>query len=135
MRALTHITVYGLPHCDTVKRTRAWLVSQSLAHRCVDFRPAGVPADRLDAWLATCSWQAVLNRRGTTWRKLDAATQAGVVDAASVRACVRACGDAGAAQCCQAPSSAVNRPMVEWADGAVAVGFDAQAWAQRQGHR
>lgn len=133
MRALTHITVYGLSHRDTVKRARAWLVSQSLVHRFVDFRPTGVPADRLHAWLAACSWQAVLNRRGTTWRKVDAATQAGVVDAASARAVMLA--QPSAVKRRQTPSSAVKRPMVEWADGAVAVGFDAQAWAQRQGHR
>ena len=75
----------------------------------------------------------MLNRRGTTWRKLDAATQAGVVDAASARAVMLA--QPSAVKRRQAPSSAVNRPMVEWADGAVAVGFDALAWAQRQGHR
>ena len=104
---MTPITVYGLPHRETVKRARAWLVSQSLVHRCVDFRAAGVPADRLDAWLVTCSWQAVLNRRGTTWRKVDAATQAGVVDAASARAVMVA--QPSAVKRRQAPHGRVGR--------------------------
>lgn len=113
------ITLYGIPNCDTVKRARAWLTGQGVAHRFHDFKKAGVPAERLAIWLPTAGWEALLNRRGTTWRALDAATQAGVVDAATAAALM------------QAQPSVIKRPVVEWPEGRVSVGFDAEDWARR----
>ena len=80
------ITLYGIPNCDTVKRARAWLAEHGATVVFHDFKKAGVPADPLDRWLQSAGWQRLLNRQGTTWRKLDAATQAAVVDAPSARA-------------------------------------------------
>ncbi len=111
------ITLYGIPNCDTVKRARAWLAAQGTVHRFHDFKKAGLPADRLAAWVAALGWQTLLNRRGTRWRQLDAAAQAGVVDAASASALM------------QAHSSLVKRPVVEWTDGRITAGFDPDAWA------
>jgi hypothetical protein len=71
------IIVYGISNCDTVKKARAWLTAQGLAHDFHDFKKLGVPADRLPAWESAVSWQKLLNRQGTTWRKLDPAVQAG----------------------------------------------------------
>src|SRR6195952_1104627 len=78
-------TLYGIPNCDTVKRARDWLTTHGVAHAFHDFKKAGVPVDRLAAWVAAAGWERVLNRKGTTWRKLDPARQA-------------LGGDAGAAQ-------------------------------------
>ena len=75
-----------------------------------------MPPARLDAWLAAVGWQRLLNRRGTTWRKLDEATRAGVVDAPSARAVMLA------------EPSVIKRPVVEWASGSVTVGFDPAEW-------
>lgn len=116
---MTEITLYGIPNCDTVRRARAWLDARGLAHHFHDFKKAGVPLDRLDAWLAACGWQQVLNRRGTAWRRLAAGTQAGVVDAASARAVMLA------------QPSVIKRPVVEWAGGEISVGLDMQAWSAR----
>jgi arsenate reductase-like glutaredoxin family protein len=66
-------------------------------------------------------WETLVNRKGTMWRKLDAAAQAAVVDAASARALVLA------------QASIIKRPVVEWADGSVTVGFKPEAFAQRCG--
>jgi len=115
------ITLYGIPNCDTVKRARAWLTEQGLAHQFHDFKEAGVPPDRLDAWLAGPGWQTLLNRQGTTWRKLDAATQAAVVDAASARALLIA------------HSSLIKRPVADWPDDSSTVGFDSLQVKARQG--
>lgn len=112
------ITIYGIPNCDTVKRARAWLTDHALEHRFHDFRKDGVPAARLDAWLAAAGWERLVNRQGTTWRKLDDAAKAAVVDAATARTLLLA------------QSSVIKRPVVEWADGRISVGFDAAAWAQ-----
>jgi arsenate reductase (glutaredoxin) len=112
------ITLYGIPHCDTVKKARAWLTEHGVEHRFHDFKKQGVPADRLEAWLQSAGWEKLLNRRGPTWRKLPPEVQAGVIDAASARAVMLA------------HSSVIKRPVVEWSDG-LTVGFDAEDWARR----
>ena len=119
MGATTETVVYGIPNCDTVKRARAWLVSQRVVHRFHDFKKAGVPTDGLDDWLAACGWERLLNRRGTTWRQLDAGTQATVIDAATARAVMLA------------NASVIRRPVVVWADGSITVGFEAGAWGDK----
>lgn len=112
------IKVYGIPNCDTVKKARAWLTEQGVAHEFHDFKKLGVPEDRLDAWLAAVGWEKLLNRKGTTWRQLAPEVQAGVTDAASAKPVMIA------------HSSVIKRPVVEWAD-AITVGFDAADWAGR----
>ena len=113
--------LYGIPNCDTVKKARDWLAQQGVAHEFHDFKKAGVPADHLARWVAAAGWERVLNRKGTMWRKLDAATQASVVDAASAQAVMAR------------ESSTIKRPVVEWDDGRVTVGFDAADWQTRLG--
>jgi Spx/MgsR family transcriptional regulator len=112
-------TLYGIPNCDTVKRARDWLATHGVAHDFHDFKKAGVPADHLQAWVDAAGWERVLNRKGTTWRKLDPALQASVVDATSAQALMRE------------QASVIKRPVVEWADGRITVGFDADDWASR----
>lgn len=117
MRAM--ITVFGIPNCDTVKKARAWLTEHGVEHRFHDFKKQGVPEDALDEWLASAGWGTVINRKGTTWRQLDEATRASVVNAASARAVALA------------HPSVIKRPVVEWSDGAITVGFNATDWQQR----
>ncbi len=112
-------TVYGISNCDTVKRARAWLVDHGRAADFHDFRKAGVPGDALDAWIGVLGWERLLNRQGTTWRKLDDAAKAAVADAASARALMLR------------QPSVIRRPVVRWPDGSVTVGFDAEDWARR----
>jgi len=111
--------LYGIPNCDTVKRARDWLSRHGVAFEFHDFKKSGVPHDRLAAWVAAAGWERVLNRKGTTWRKLDPATQSSVVDAASAQALMRE------------QASVIKRPVVEWGDGRITVGFDEADWAQR----
>jgi len=80
------VQVYGIPNCDTVKKARSWLTEHGIAFEFHDFKKQGVPPAALDHWLQTLGWESVLNRKGTTWRKLDADTQAAVQDAASAKA-------------------------------------------------
>lgn len=114
------IALYGIPNCDTVKKARAWLMDAGIEYNFYNFKTQGVPAESLAHWVQALGWEKLLNRQGTTWRKLDAATQAGVVDAASAQALMR-----------EQPS-VVKRPVVEWAGGDVTVGFDAAVWAARR---
>ncbi len=115
------IRLYGIPNCDTVKKARAWLADAGAAVEFHDFKKQGVPPARLDAWLSSAGWQTLLNRKGTTWRTLDASVQLAVSDAASARALMLA------------QPSVIKRPVVEWDapdHPTVTVGFDAQTFAQ-----
>lgn len=109
-------TVYGIPNCDSVKKARTWFSEQGLDYSFHDFKKQGVPDTQLQQWLQACGWEVVLNRKGTTWRQLDAATQAGVTDAASARALMLA------------QASIIKRPVIEWPSGAITVGFQPEKW-------
>ncbi|WP_395060136.1 arsenate reductase [Polaromonas sp.] len=113
------IIVYGISNCDTVKKARAWLTGQGLAHEFHDFKKLGVPHARLPAWERAVGWEKLLNRQGTTWRKLEPAIQAGATNAASALTVM------------QAHASVIKRPVVEWPDGQITVGFDPAIWAAR----
>ena len=115
---LAAMIVYGIPNCDTVKRARAWLDDRGTGYTFHDFKKSGVPEQRLDAWLKAAGWEALLNRKGTTWRKLDGAVQARVIDAKSARALMLA------------QPSVIKRPVVEWDDARITVGFDAAQWSK-----
>ena len=111
--------LYGIPNCSTVKKARDWLTEQAAPHQFHDFKKQGVPETQLDAWLQAVGWEVLLNRKGTTWRKLDDATKAAVVDTASAKALMLA------------QPSVIKRPVVAWADGHVTVGFDADKFTAR----
>ena len=96
------ITVYGIPNCDTVKKARAWLAARGVPYRFNDFKKEGVPPARLDRWIEELGWEKLVNRSGTTWRKLDPQVQAGVKDAASAKRLMRE------------NVSVIKRPVVEW---------------------
>lgn len=72
------ITVYGIPNCDTIRKARAWLEAEGIAHRFHDYRKDGVNRAMIDGWARELGFEALLNRRGTTWRGLPAADTAAV---------------------------------------------------------
>lgn len=113
--------VHGIPNCDTVKKARTWLDEHGVAYTFHDFKKQGVPEPGLDAWLAAAGWEKLVNRKGTTWRKLDPAVQAATVDAASARALMLA------------QPSVIKRPVVAWPDGRVTVGFTPDTFAAHAG--
>ena len=112
------LAVYGIANCDSVKQARAWLQSADCAHEFHDFKRAGLTAALLDRWIAAVGWEGLLNRRGTTWRRLDDATKASAEEAAGARALILR------------QPSLVRRPVVEWPDGSVSIGFDPARFAE-----
>ena len=108
--------MYGITNCDTVKKARAWLGQHGITYRFHDFKKQGVPAAQVDGWIAQLGWEKLINRQGTTWRKLDPALQAGVTDATA------------AGKLMQEQPSVIKRPVVDWG-GRTTVGFDDAAWA------
>jgi len=111
--------VYGIPNCDTVKKARTWLTDHGMDYAFHDFKKQGVPQPQIDTWLAAVGWETLINRKGTAWRGLDDATKAAVVDAASARAVALA------------SPSVIKRPVVQWADGTITVGFTPERFEQR----
>ena len=105
--------VYGIPNCSTVKLARDWLEAQGVAYTFYDYKKQGVPADSLDDWIASVGWDVLVNRKGTTWRKLDDTAKAAVVDAASAKALMLA------------NASVIKRPVIEKDGKVISVGFDA----------
>ena len=109
--------LYGIPNCDTVRKARDWLTSHDITYEFHDFKKQGLPVDLVDVWIKAVGFEKLLNRRGPTWRKLDEAVQASVVDAAS------------AVTVMKLNSSVIKRPVVQWPDGHITVGFDAGIWS------
>ena len=111
-------TLYGIANCDTVKKSRTWMAQHDGAYRFHDLRKDGLDAAMVARWHAAVG-DSLVNRKGTTWRGLDAAAQASTADGAGVRALVLA------------HPALIKRPVVEWPDGSTTVGFDAALWANR----
>jgi Spx/MgsR family transcriptional regulator len=118
------ITLYGIPNCDTVKKARTWLTDNDVSYVFHDFKKQGVPNELLPNWINSVGLDELINRKGPTWRKLDASVQASVVDAASATPVILE------------HASVVKRPLVVWGDGSVTVGFSDALFAQqlRQSH-
>jgi Spx/MgsR family transcriptional regulator len=113
------ITLYGIPNCDTVKKARAWLDGQGIAYAFHDYKKAGADPAKLRDWVAAKGWETVLNRRGTTFRKLPDADTADLDGAKAVALM-------------QAHPSAIKRPVVEH-EGGLLIGFDPAEWKNALG--
>ena len=114
---VTH--VYGIPNCGSVKKVRVWLENQGHAYQFHDFKKEGVDPAALDHWLSQVSWETLVNRKGTTWRQIDASVQAKVSDADSARSLMLA------------HPSVIKRPvLVAGGDRQVTVGVNEQAWSR-----
>lgn len=111
------LDVYGIRNCDTVRRAVAWLDEHGVAYRFHDFKKESLTAATLDSWLKAVGWEALLNRKGTTWRGLPENVRAGI-DARSARALML-----------ENPSM-IRRPVVVRGNE-VSCGFDAADFAQK----
>ena len=78
------IKVYGIPNCDTMKQARRWLEANGVEYEFHDYLKSGVPANRLKQWVSQAGWETLLNRRGTTWRKLDDSVRNDIDEAAAI---------------------------------------------------
>lgn len=72
------VTIYGIPNCDTMRKARAWLTDHAVAFTFHDYRRDGVDRSRLEGWVARLGWEKLLNRSGTTFRKLAPARREGL---------------------------------------------------------
>lgn len=112
--------IYGIKNCDTMKKAFAWLEAKGVAYRFHDYRKAGIDAITLRRWCAALGWEALLNKRGTTWRKLAPEQQATADEAAAIALM-------------QAQPSVIRRPVIELGSGELLVGFDPDHLARTLG--
>lgn len=82
---ISTLTLYGIKACDTMKKARAWLDAQGVAYRFHDYKSAGIDRAHLEKWCAEHGWQVVLNRAGTTFRKLDDTQKADLDQARAIK--------------------------------------------------
>ena len=108
------IVMFGIPNCDTVKKARGWLDARGAAYTFHDYKKAGVDEASLRRWVAALGWETVLNRAGTTFRKLPDADRIDL-DAEKAIALMLA------------QPSMIKRPILE-GDGVLLAGFKAETW-------
>jgi arsenate reductase len=103
------LTVYGIPNCDTVAKARAWLADRGIAYDFHDYKTQGIDAQRLGQWVEELGWDKVLNRAGTTFRKLPEADRTDLDAARAIALMV-------------AQPSMIKRPVLDLGDRRV-LGF------------
>ena len=108
------ITLYGIPNCDTVKKARGWLDAAGVTYAFHDYKKAGIDAATLRGWAGEVGWEVLLNRAGTTFKKLPDADKAELDEAKAIALMV-------------AQPSMIKRPVVTGA-GALLVGFKPDMW-------
>jgi arsenate reductase len=104
------VTIYGIKNCDTMKKARAWLDAHGLAYVFHDYKSEGVDRANLDRWVREVGWERLLNRAGTTFRKLSDENKAGLDEAKAVALML-------------AQPAMIKRPVLEFG-GTLLVGFD-----------
>jgi len=110
------VSIYGIRNCDTMKKARAWLDGRGVAHAFHDYKTAGIDPARLRGWAAAAGWEALLNRAGTTFRKLPEAERADLTEAKAIALMA-------------AQPSMIRRPVLE-VDGGLTIGFKPETYAR-----
>ena len=111
------VTIYGIKACDTMQKARAWLDKHGVSYDFHDYKAAGIERDRLERWEKKVGWETLLNRAGTTFRKLPDKDKQ-VADAKKAIALMLA------------QPSMIKRPVLELGAGKVLVGFTPERYAQ-----
>ena len=78
------VTIYGIKNCDTMKKARSWLESKKVAHAFHDYKAAGIDKATLEGWVKNVGWQVLINRAGTTFRKLPDADKEDITEKKAV---------------------------------------------------
>lgn len=103
------ITLYGIKNCDTMKKARSWLEEKGIDYRFHDYKAEGIDRAHLEAWTEAKGWETVLNRAGTTFRKLADADRADLTAEKAIALML-------------AQPSLIKRPVLE-RDGDITIGF------------
>ena len=113
------ITIYGIKNCDTMKKARAWLDGHGVVYEFHDYKAAGAPKEKLKAWTSELGWETLLNRAGTTFRRLPDAEKEGLNERKALGLMLE-------------QPSMIKRPVLE-VGGKVLVGFKPDVYAKEVG--
>lgn len=116
------ITIYGIKNCDTMRKARAWLDSHGVDYTFHDYKTAGIERERLERWARKVGWETLLNRAGTTFRKLPDKDKQ-VTDAKTAMALMLA------------QPSLIKRPVLDLGRDRLLVGFKPELYRQALGAR
>jgi arsenate reductase len=109
------VTIYGIKACDTMKKARTWLEGHAITYDFHDYKAAGIDRDRLQSWADQVGWELLLNRSGTTFRKLPEADRGDLTEAKAISLML-------------AQPSMIKRPVLD-VDGRLTVGFRPESYA------
>jgi len=112
------VKVYGIKNCNTVKKALDWLSEHGIDYTFHDYKKSGISDDKIDEWQKVFGWEPLINKKGTTWRKLDSAEQAAVTDGKS------------AGKLMQEHTSLIKRPIIE-GDGSYLLGFNEDEYSKK----
>ena len=114
------ITIYGIKNCDTMKKARAWLDAQGVAYAFHDYKSAGIEREKLERWAKKAGWETLLNKAGTTFKKLPDKDKEGLTEAKAIKLML-------------AQPSMIKRPVLEIGGGKILVGFKPDDYAAALG--
>lgn len=109
------VTIYGIPNCDTMKKARAWLAEHAIDAVFHDYKKNGIDRARLESWCRVVGWETLLNRAGTTFRRLPDADKEALDQAKAVALML-------------VQPSLIKRPVLEHGGGKLLVGFKPEAY-------
>ena len=108
------VTIYGIKNCDTMKKARAFLDKHKVAYAFHDYKTAGIERGKLEGWAKKAGWETLLNRAGTTFKKLPDKDKGGLTEAKAIKLML-------------AQPSMIKRPVLE-AGGKLLVGFNPELY-------
>lgn len=111
-------TIYGIPNCDTVKKTLNWLESHQVKYDFHDYKKLGIDKEKLQTWCKQVGWETILNKKSATWRELGADVQATIQT------------EAKAIQVMMANTSIIKRPVIEKNGKLLVVGFNEKQYGE-----
>ncbi len=113
------ITIYGIKNCDTMKKARAWLDKHGVDYTFHDYKSAGIERERLERWTKKAGWETLLNRAGTTFKKLPDKDKEGISEKKAIALML-------------AQPSMIKRPVLELGGGKLLVGFTPELYKDMQ---
>ncbi len=111
------ITIYGIKNCDIMKKARAWLDKHGVDYAFHDYKTAGIERERLERWMKKAGWETLLNRAGTTFKKLPDKDKEGVTEQKAIALML-------------SQPSMIKRPVLELGGGKLLVGFKPEIYAE-----
>jgi len=107
-----HMTVFGIKNCNTVKSALNWLKENDFTFNFHDYKAKGITEERLKSWIKQVGWEVLVNKKGTTWRELDEATQKSITNEKAAIALM------------MEKTSVIKRPVIERDGDVIVIGFE-----------